>query len=428
MLSPQERKERIINEIKISQILDVKDYNSSTCPCCGKSNKFSIHANRGKCWSSYCELNKSQDVISLYQWKHNLADRWEATKAIEQEFGLAVGSNKPNERSQLLEKCLDVYHHYLMKTIEGKQALDYLRSRGFLDSTIEQLKLGYAPDFSCLTRAGIKATDLHKEGLYEEGKEYYSKRVILPIRNTFGHLVHFQGRYILPITKDNKGEDTIPKYKDSRAAQGKTTKDYLALEEYLDSYLKSSDTLFVAEGYPDTISLWQKGLPVVGSLGLEKLTQHTSKLKKFENIVFMFDNDIYPFNHPKYSLEYKSWIRVIPQLVELQLALSQVNFYTCLVPHHTIHKTDKYAVETKDINEWLTVGQLTGDEVKAYIAKKQTEFVSSLVSQWGSDTSYHFSLLRLIQATGKSYLKQELLKYIPSSKSPIDYACEVLAA
>jgi hypothetical protein len=174
--------------------------------------------------------------------------------------------------------------------------------------------------------------------------------------------------------------------------------------------------------------LWQKGLPVVGSLGLEKLTTQINKLKKFDNIVFMFDNDTYPADHPKYRLEYKSWIRVIPQLVELQIALPNINFYTCLVPHHTLHKTDKYAVETKDINEWITVGQLTGDEVKAYITKKQTEFVSSLVSQWGSDTSYHFSLLRLIQATGKSYLKQELLKYIPSTKSPIDYACEVLAA
>ena len=427
MLSPQERKQRIIDEIKVSQVLDVKDYGSSTCPCCGKSNKFSVHANRGKCWSSYCELNKSQDVISLYQWKHNLADRWEATKAIEQEFGLVVDSNKPNERSQLLEKCLDIYVDYLWSS-KCKEGLNYLRGRGFLDETIRELKLGYAPNFSCITSKGIKAADLQREGLHAESKEYYSKRVIFPIRNIFGHLVHFQGRYILPIPKDEKGEDTLPKYKDSKPAKSKTTKDYLALEEKIESYLKFSKTLYVAEGYPDTISLWQKGLPVVGSLGLEKLTTQINKLKKFDNIVFMFDNDFYSADHPKYRLEYKSWIRVIPQLVELQIALPNINFYTCLVPHHTLHKTDKYAVETKDINEWITVGQLTGDEVKAYITKKQTEFVSSLVSQWGSDTSYHFSLLRLIQATGKSYLKQELLKYIPSTKSPIDYACEVLAA
>ena len=428
MLSPQERKQRIIDEIKISQVVDVRDYGSSTCPCCGKSNKFSIQANRGKCWSSYCELNKSLDVISLYQWKHNLADRWEATKAIEQEFGLVVGSNKPNERSQLLEKCLDIYYDYLWYSSEGEQALSYLKNRGFLDSTIKDLKIGYAPNFSCLTNKGVKAYDLQKEGLYNEGKEYYSKRIILPIRNIFGHLVHFQGRYIFPITKDDKGEDTICKYKDSKLAQGKTTKDYLALEDKLNSYSKEQKTLYIAEGYPDTISLWQRGLPVVGSLGLEKLTVHFNKLKKFTNIVFMFDNDTYPANHPKYPLEYKSWIRVIPQLIDLQIALPHVNFYICLVPQHTLHKVDKYAVETKDINEWVMVGQLTGDEVKAYIAKKQTEFVSFLVSQWGSDTSHHFSLLKLIQATGKTHLKQELLKYIPSSKSPIDYACEVLAA
>lgn len=427
MLSPQERKQRILDEIKISQVVDVKDYGSSTCPCCGKSNKFSIQANRGKCWSSYCDLNKSLDVISLYQWKHNLADRWEATKAIEQEFGLVVGSNKPNERSQLLEKCLDIYVNYLWSS-EGREGLNYLRSRGFLDETIRELKLGYAPNFSSLTSKGIKATDLAKEDLYVEGKEYYSKRIIFPIRNMFGHLVHFTGRYILPIDKDDKGEDTIPRYKDSKKFSNKDTKSFLVLEDKIESYLKSSKTLYVGEGCPDTISLWQKGLPVVGSLGLEKLTVHLNKLKKFDNIVFMFDNDTYPADHPKYPLEYKSWVRVIPQLIDLQIALPHINFYICLVPHYTLHKTDRYAVETKDINEWITVGQLTGDEVKAYITKKQTEFVSSLVSQWGSDTSHHFSLLKLIQATGKSHLRQELLKYIPTSKSPIDYACEVLAA
>lgn len=427
MLSPQERKQRIIDEIKISQVVDVRDYGSSTCPCCGKSNKFSVQANRGKCWSSYCKLNKSSDVISLYQWKHNLEDRWEATKAIEQEFGLVVGSNKPNERSQLLEKCLDIYVNYLW-SFEGREGLNYLRSRGFLDETIRELKLGYAPNFSSLTSKGIKAADLAKEDLYVEGKEYYSKRIIFPIRNIFGHLVHFTGRYILPIAKDDKGEDTIPRYKDSKKFSNKDTKSFLVLEDKIESYLKFSKTLYVGEGCPDTISLWQKGLPVVGSLGLEKLTAHLNKLKKFDTIVFMFDNDTYPADHPKYPLEYKSWIRVIPQLIDLQIALPHINFYICLVPHHTLHKTNKYAVETKDINEWITVGQLTGDEVKAYIAKKQTEFVSSLVSQWGSDTSHHFSLLKLIQATGKTHLKQELLKYIPSSKSPIDYACEVLAA
>jgi DNA primase catalytic core, N-terminal domain len=425
MLSPTERKERIRTEIKISQVVNVNDRGSSTCPCCGKSSKFSVQANRGKCWSSYCELNKPQDVISLYQWKHNLADRWEATKAIEQEFNLPVGTNKPNERSLLLEQCLAIYQKYLWA---NQEALDYLRNRGFLDEVIKDLGLGYAPDFSCLTRQGIKATDLQRESLYEEGKEYYSKRIIFPIRNSFGHLVHFQGRYILPIAKDDKGEDTIPKYKDSKQANNKTTKDFLYLEEHIEKYLKSSKTLYVAEGCPDTISLWQKGLPVVGSLGLEKLTFHCSKLKKFENIVFMFDNDIHPVDHPKYPLEYKSWIRVIPQLIDLQIALPATNFYTCLVPHHTIHKQDKYAIETKDINEWLTVGQLTKNEVERYINSKKKEFVSSLVEQEGSNISYHFNLLKLIQVTGKHYLKEELFRFLPPSKSPIDYACEVLAA
>jgi len=420
MLSPEERKERILSEIKVSQVIDVKDSGTSTCPCCGKPNKFSVQANRGKCWSSSCDLNKSNDVISLYGWKHNL-NFWESIKAIESEFNLPVGSNKPSERSQLLESCLDIYVNYLWSS-EGKQALTYLRDRGFLDSTIQDYKLGYAPSFNCLRSKGIDSKKLTIAGLLADNKEYYSKRIVFPIRDRVGHLQHFTGRYILPITNDS-----IPRYKDTKKADNKGTKDFLVFEDKLTKYLTLSNTLYVAEGYPDTLSLAQVGLPVVGSLGLEKLTSHYSKLSKFENIIFMFDNDTYEADHPKYPLDYKSWVRITPQLVDLQIALPHINFETCLVPSNTQTK-QKYFKPTKDINDWINTGQLTGDEVKKYINSKKKEFVTSLISQWGGDRSRHFTLLRLITATKKDYLKSELVKYIDPSISIIDYACELIAA
>ena len=420
MLTPEERKDRILSEIKVSQVVNVKDKNTSTCPCCGKSNKFSVQANRGKCWSAYCELNDSKDVIGLYGWKHNL-NFWDSIKAIETEFGLPVGNSNPSERSQLLEKCLSIYKDYLWAH-EGKQALDYLRERGFLDSTIRDYRLGYAPNFNCLRSKGISASDLAKEGLFEDNKEYYSKRIILPIRDRLGHLVHFTGRYALPIT-----DDSIPRYKDTKKANNKGTKDFLVFESEISNYLKNSDTLYVGEGYPDTLSLRQLGLPAVGSLGLEKLTGHYSKLKDFKNIVFMFDNDTYDADNLKYKREYKSWVRVVPQLIDLQIVLPNINFYTCLVPANTKTK-QKFYKPTKDINEWISVGELTGDEVKSYITLKKKEFVTSLVDKWGSNRSQHFTLLKLITATNKHYLKAELAKYIDPKLSIIDYACELIAA
>ena len=419
MLSPEERKERILNEIKITQIVDVKETGSSTCPCCGKPNKFSVQANRGLCWSSNCELNKSNDVIGLYQWKHSLSF-WEAVKAIEAEFNLPVGNNKPPARSQFLEQCLDIYYDYLW-SYEGKEALNYLRSRGFLDDTIKDYRLGYAPNFSCLRNKGIDVSKLKSEGLLSENKEYYSKRIILPIRNRLGHLVHFTGRYILPITNDY-----IPRYKDTKKTDNKGTKDFLIFEDRINNYLNYGDTLYVAEGYPDTLSLAQVGLPVVGSLGLEKLTTHQSKLRKFKHIIFMFDNDTYEANHKKYPLEYKSWTRITPQLIDLQIALPHINFHICLVPANTQTK-QKYFKETKDINEWINAGDLNGDGVKKYITSKKKEFVTSLLTQWGEDKSKHFTLLKLITVTKKDYLKSELVKYIDPNTSIIDYACELIA-
>ena len=57
---------------------------------------------------------------------------------------------------EALEAAIAFYHQVLTAHPHGQPALDYLRGRGFTDSTIETFQLGYAPDsWDALTRALI---------------------------------------------------------------------------------------------------------------------------------------------------------------------------------------------------------------------------------------------------------------------------------
>ena len=69
-----------------------------------------------------------------------------------------MGQTQYNQQSQMASDDLkmiemheliqDYYHYALMKTVEGEEALNYLRQRGFTDELIKQRQIGYAPDGS----------------------------------------------------------------------------------------------------------------------------------------------------------------------------------------------------------------------------------------------------------------------------------------
>lgn len=425
MLSSKERKERILQQVRIQDILDIKGNSKySTCPACGKLAKFSIFAGLAKCHSASCEFNKVKNVIECYKWKHNLTGKegyWEAIKRIELDFNLPTVNATP-ERSRILESCLDIYQHYLWSD-EGKEALAYLKNRGFLTEAIKKYKIGFAPHISCLREFDVSRKELEKEGLMYAGDEYYFNRIILPIRDMRGNLLHFTGRYISNIPKNEKGEDLIPRYKETKTVTNvQGTKSFLAFEDLIINYSKTSDTLVIAEGYFDALSLVQLGIPAVASFGLEKISSHHYKLSKFKNIIFMFDNDTFDKDHLKHPLEYKSWLRIIPQIIELQLALPTLNFYTCMVPNLTKNK------KTKDINDWVNIGKLSRESVLNYIELKKKELLINLISKWGSSMDKHISLLQLIKSTERKELLIDLAKYIPPHTSILEYAIDLISS
>lgn len=85
------------------------------------------------------------------------------------------GEHKMAEAHELLKKF---YHHLLMNTKEGQEALDYLLSRGFTKELIDEFEIGYALDSwdfmtKFLKKRGFEEEQMEKAGLLirrEDGK------------------------------------------------------------------------------------------------------------------------------------------------------------------------------------------------------------------------------------------------------------------
>ncbi|MBD2201789.1 toprim domain-containing protein [Calothrix sp. FACHB-1219] len=395
----------IKSQVIITDVLPGYSIGYNKCPSCGGYGKFSINKDLARCFNTSCDLNKAKDVIDVYRWVNKVDNFTQALSEIEATFGITIARHN-SKRLDLFDKCADIYSWYLWGN-KGNAARDYLFSRGFSEATLKSYKIGYAPHNNSLRDFDLDTKELIKEGLLNDRGEYYSNRIIFPIRNTSDRVVHFTGRYL-----GNIPNEFVPRYKDSltnKAYGG--TKDYLVLEETLGNI---SDSLIVAEGYPDTLSLKQKGINAVGLLGLEKLSKHQHKIKNIREIVFAFDNDKYPISHPKYPGEYKSWVAIIPQLIDLQLYMPESRFYIWMVDEE----------KGKDINDWLSKYSLDRDEVLEDIKKRRVDLLEFLIERYGNDFTYHRHLLKLVEVTKRK--RSQLMKLIPPEMNPIDYAMQVI--
>jgi DNA primase len=178
---------------------------------------------------------------------------------------------------EALEAAIAFYHQVLTSHAAGQPALDYLRKRGFTDSTIETFQLGFAPDsWDALSRALTERRHLNEEDLEGAGLatrrpnrrgvyDRFRARIIFPIRDASGNATGLGGRILGSPTN---GRDTGPKYLNSPATplfdKGRT----LYLIDRAKSAIKKQGRAVLVEGNTDALMAHQEGFEnVVGSLG-----------------------------------------------------------------------------------------------------------------------------------------------------------------
>lgn len=216
-----------------------------------------------------------------------------------------VGQTQYNQQSQMASDDLkmiemhelirDYYHYALMKTVEGEEALNYLRQRGFTDELIKQRQIGYAPDSShfChdfLEKKGYDIELAYEAGLLsrnEENFSYYDRfrnRIMFPLKNAQGRIIGYSGR-----TYNNQE----PKYLNSPETPIFQKRRLLYNLDKARKSIRQNDEIVLLEGFMDVIKSDYAGLKqVVASMGTQLSQEHMTFLKKLtNNITLMFDGD-----------------------------------------------------------------------------------------------------------------------------------------
>lgn len=203
----------------------------------------------------------------------------------------------PDQRLEVIEQANSWFQRQLRTHPEGRQAIDYLKSRGLDGKVVADFGIGYAPDSWSGLADALGASPQLQEQLLKAGlismKEddaktrYYDRfrgRIIFPIEDHKGRVAGFGGRAL---------GDGNPKYLNSPETPlfHKGAELYGLHRARREIGIRGKS--IVVEGYMDVVSLAQFGVNnAVATLGTATTRTHLQRLFRLApEIVFCFDGD-----------------------------------------------------------------------------------------------------------------------------------------
>ncbi|MBA9025464.1 DNA primase [Peribacillus huizhouensis] len=216
---------------------------------------------------------------------------------------MPVESKQIIEAHDLLKKF---YHHLLVNTKEGQDALEYLLQRGFTEETIDKFQIGYSLDswdfvYKFLTKRGYEPELLEKAGLTilrERDGTYFDRfrnRIMFPIMDHQSNTVAFSGRAL--------GSDE-PKYLNSPETPVFNKSQVLYNFHAARPHIRKKEQVVIFEGFADCISAVRAGVEQsVATMGTSLTEQHIQMLKRnTDHVLICYDSDAAGMNAANRSL------------------------------------------------------------------------------------------------------------------------------
>ena len=270
-----------------------------------KTPSFVVSPSKGYCHCFSCGKggNAVGFIMEHEQMTYPEALRWLAKKyniEIHERELTDEEKREESERESLFivnDWALRYFQDNLFKTERGQAiGLQYFRSRGFRDDTINRFQLGYAlPERDALAKTalakGFKEEYLIATGLCyrrEDGRlqDRYAGRVIFPVHTVTGRVVAFGGR----ILENNK---KLAKYVNSPESLIYHKSNELYGIYQAKHAITKQDRCYLVEGYIDVTSMNQSGVEnVVASSGTSLTTGQIRLIHRFtNNITVLYDGD-----------------------------------------------------------------------------------------------------------------------------------------
>ena len=270
-----------------------------------KTPSFVVSPSKGYCHCFSC--GKGGNVVGFIM-EHEQMTYPEALRWLAKKYNIEIHEREltdderreENERESLFiinEWALHYFQDNLLNTKKGQAiGMQYFRSRGFRDDTINRFQLGYAmPERDALARTalgkGFKEQYLIDTGLCyrkEDGtlQDRYHGRVIFPVHTVTGRVVAFGGR----ILENNK---KLAKYVNSPESLIYHKSNELYGIYQAKHAIPKNDRCYLVEGYIDVTSMHQSGVEnVVASSGTSLTTGQIRLIHRFtSNITVLYDGD-----------------------------------------------------------------------------------------------------------------------------------------
>ncbi len=251
--------------------------------------------------------SKGGDIFSFVQDIEGVefpeALRILAAKAgIELDVSARGGSafSEKDDKTKLYEVCeaATKFFEKQFHSNTGKRAVEYLKNRGVEDKTIQEFRLGFAPnDWNALgtflKNCGYSESEIIEAGLAikrNDGSGAYDRfrsRIVFPIFDLNGQVIGFTGRIFESDDKEAAKYINTPQtriYDKGRVLYGLNK----AKME-----IKQADQCILVEGNMDALMSHQAGIKnVVASSGTALTPSHLTLLRRYTtNLGFCFDSD-----------------------------------------------------------------------------------------------------------------------------------------
>jgi DNA primase len=257
---------------------------------------------------------KSGNVITFLM-EHNGLSYLESLKFLGDKYGVKFEYTQTNKDETLqIEEVYEVlakatqYFQKFLYTKEGVVCKEYYETRGFTKRTIEEFKLGFAPNSfeqlsNYLKKEGFSEDTIKEAGLSvesETGKHYdrFRNRAIFPIQDIFGRIIAFGARQL-------ENEKNQPKYINSpQTIVYDKSKVLYGIFQAKNNIINKQQSILV-EGYADVITLHQYGFKnAIASSGTSLTEEQLKQLKRYsDNILILYDGDQAGINATERAIE-----------------------------------------------------------------------------------------------------------------------------
>ncbi|QIL46886.1 DNA primase [Vagococcus coleopterorum] len=201
---------------------------------------------------------------------------------------------------ELHESAADMYHHILLNTEVGAEALAYLNERGLTEEIIKEFQIGFAPAERILLQKIYERDEVPRErqiasGLMSERHDgelvdRFYQRIMFPIRDGRGQTVAFSGR-ILPNEKIDSSKQ--PKYLNSAETDIFNKREVLFNFDKAKGHARKEQELILFEGFMDVIAAWRAGVKHgVASMGTSLTNEQVRMIQKTTpQVLICYDGD-----------------------------------------------------------------------------------------------------------------------------------------